>query len=81
MAVKKATKKTLKTAKKKRSAAKVKKGYAYEYRSLNSKMSPSEVFGVAIKSEIEAAEVYSSWQVFYIVRCHVEFTMTRCDSP
>jgi len=59
MAVKKATKKTIKTAKKKRTAAGAKKGDAYEFSSINLKLSPSEVFGVAIKSEIEATEAYS----------------------
>ena len=59
MAVKKATKKTIKTGKKKSSAAGGKKGDAYEFSSINLKLSPSEVFGVAIKSEIEATESYS----------------------
>ncbi len=59
MAVKKTTKKTIKTAKKKRTAAGAKKGDTYEFSGINLKLSPSEVFGVAIKSEIEATEAYS----------------------
>jgi len=59
MAVKKAKKKTIKTAKKKRTGARAKKGDAHEFSSINLKLSPSEVFGVAIKSEIEAIEAYS----------------------
>jgi rubrerythrin len=59
MVVRKATKKTIKTAKKKRPPARAKKGYAYEFSSINLELSPSEVFGVAIKSEIEAAKDYS----------------------
>jgi len=59
MAQKKETKKTIKTGKNKRSAAGAKKGDAYEFSSINLKLSPSEVFGVAIKSEIEATEAYS----------------------
>jgi len=59
MAVKKTTKKTIKTAKKKRPAVSAKKGYAHEFSSLSSKLSPMEVLGVAIKSEIEATEAYS----------------------
>jgi rubrerythrin len=59
MAVKKATKKTIKTGKKKRSAAGGKESDVYEFRRINLKLSPSEVFGVAIKSEIEATEAYS----------------------
>ncbi len=59
MAVKKTTKKTLKTGAKKKTAAWAKKGEAYEFSSINLKLSPPEVFGVAIKSEIEAAKVYS----------------------
>ena len=59
MAAKKATKKTINTAKKKRTAARAKKSDAYEFSSINLKLSPSEVFGVAIKSEIEATEDYS----------------------
>jgi rubrerythrin len=58
MAVKKAKKKTVKTAKKKRTGAR-EKGDAHEFSSINLKLSPSEVFGVAIKSEIEAIEAYS----------------------
>ena len=58
MAVKKTAKKTLKTGEKKRTAARAKKGEAYEFSSLNSKLSPSEVLSVAIKSEIESAVVY-----------------------
>jgi len=60
MAVKKAAKKTIKTHKKKRPAARVKKGDAYEFSSLSSKLSSAEVFGVAIRSEIEAAAAYTS---------------------
>jgi len=59
MAVKKTTKKTISTAKKKRTAAGAKKGDAYEFSSINLRLSPLEAFGVAIKSEIEAAKVYS----------------------
>ncbi len=59
MAVKKTTKKTINTAKKKSHMAKAKKSDAYEFSSINLKLSPSEVFGVAIKSEIEATEDYS----------------------
>lgn len=59
MAVKKAIKKTIKTIKKKRPAARAKKGDTYEFSSLSSKLSPTEVFGLAIKSEIEAAQAYS----------------------
>ncbi len=58
MAAKKATKKTINTAKKKRTAARAKKSDAYEFSSINLKLSPSEVFGLAIKSEIEATEAY-----------------------
>lgn len=59
MAVKKTTKKTINTAKKKSHTARAKKGDAYEFSRINLKLSPSEVFGVAIKSEIEATEAYS----------------------
>ncbi len=59
MAVKKTTKKTINTTKKKRPVARAKKGDAHEFSSINLKLSPSEVFGVAIKSEIEAAQAYS----------------------
>ncbi len=59
MAKKKATIKTMNTAKKKRTVAGAKKGDAYEFSSINLKLSPAEVFGVAIKSEIEATEAYS----------------------
>ncbi len=59
MAAKKATKKTINTAKKKRTAARAKKSDAYEFSSINLKLSSSEIFGVAIKSEIEATEAYS----------------------
>ncbi len=59
MAVKKTTKKTLKTGEKKKTATGAKKGEAYEFSSINLKLSPSEIFGVAIKSEIEATEAYS----------------------
>jgi rubrerythrin len=59
MAVKKATEKTADSSKKKKTAARAKKGDAHEFSSINLKLSPSEVFGVAIKSEIEATEAYS----------------------
>lgn len=59
MDAKKAIKKTIKTTKKKRPAARAKKGDAHEFSSISLKLSPSEVFGVAIKSEIEATEAYS----------------------
>ncbi len=59
MAVKKATNKTINTGKKKKTAARAKKGDAYEFSSINLKLSSSEVYGVAIKSEIEATEAYS----------------------
>ena len=59
MAAKKTGKKTINTSKKKESEAGVKKSDAYEFRSINLKLSPTEVFGVAIKSEIEATEAYS----------------------
>lgn len=59
MAVKEATKKTVNTSKKKKTAAGAKKGDAYEFKSIILKLSPSEVFSVAIKSEIEATEAYS----------------------
>jgi rubrerythrin len=59
MAIKKATNKTMKTGKKKRTVIRAKKGDAYEFSNINIKLSPSEVFGVAIKSEIEATEAYS----------------------
>ncbi len=59
MTAKKATKKTINTAKKKRTAARAEKSDAYEFSSINLKLSSSEVFGVAIKSEIEAIEAYS----------------------
>lgn len=59
MIVKKATKTTISTPKKKRLEARAKKGDAYEFSSINLKLSPPEVFGVAIKSEIEATEFYS----------------------
>ncbi len=59
MAEKKTTKKTINTAKKKRTAARAKKSDAYEFSSINLKLSSSEVFGVAIKSEMEATEAYS----------------------
>jgi len=59
MAVKEATKKTVNTSKKKKTAAGAKKGDAFEFKSIILKLSPSEVFSVAIKSEIEATEAYS----------------------
>jgi rubrerythrin len=59
MAVRKAAKKTINTSKKKRTAAGAKKGDAYKFSSLNLKLSPMEVLGIAIKSEIEATEAYS----------------------
>ncbi len=59
MTAKKATKKTINTAKKKSYTARAKKGDAYEFSSINLKLSSSEVFGVAIKSEMEATEAYS----------------------
>jgi rubrerythrin len=59
MAVKKATENIVNPSKKKTTAASTKKDDAHEYSSINLKLSPSEVFGVAIKSEIEAAESYS----------------------
>ncbi len=59
MARKKTTKMTINTPKKKRLEARAKKSDAYEFSSINLKLSPPEVFGVAIKSEIEATEAYS----------------------
>ncbi|NIO49704.1 MAG: hypothetical protein GTN73_09770 [Candidatus Aminicenantes bacterium] len=59
MVKKKATKKTIKTAKKRKPAAREKKGDAYKFSSISLKLSPAEVLGVAIKSEIEATEAYS----------------------
>jgi len=59
MAVKKAIKTTINTPKKKRLAASTKKSHAHEFSSINLKLSPSEVFGIAIKSEIEATKAYS----------------------
>jgi rubrerythrin len=59
MAGKKASKKTINNTKKKKTAAGAKKSDAYEFKSINLKLSPTEVFGVAIKSEIEATEAYS----------------------
>jgi rubrerythrin len=60
MAEKKAIKKTINTGKKKRTAVRAKKSDAYEFSSLSSRLSPAEVLGVAIKSEIEAAAAYTS---------------------
>lgn len=59
MAVKKVAIKTIKNHKKKRVAAGTKKSHAHDFSSINLKLSPAEVFGIAIKSEIEAAKSYS----------------------
>jgi len=59
MAAKKTGKKTINSSKKKKTAAGAKKSDAYEFRSINLKLSPTEVFGVAIKSEIQATAAYS----------------------
>ena len=59
MAEKKVTKKAIKTAKKSKPAARPKKGDSHVSSSLNLRLSPFEVFSVAIKSEIEATEAYS----------------------
>ena len=59
MAEKKATKKTINNPEKKKTAASVKKDDAYKFRSVNLKLSPTEVFGVAIESEIQATAAYS----------------------
>jgi rubrerythrin len=59
MAAKKTGKRTVNTFKKKESAARAKKDDAYEFKSINLKLSPTQVFGVAIKSEIQATDAYS----------------------
>jgi rubrerythrin len=59
MAGKTAPKKTINTSKRKKTLASAKKDDAYEFSSINLRLSPTEVFGAAIKSEIEATEAYS----------------------
>jgi rubrerythrin len=58
MAEKRAAEKTVKTHEKKGATASAIKRDTYNFSSVNLKLSPTEVFGVAIKSEIEAAETY-----------------------
>ncbi len=59
MTAKKATKKAINANKKERPSASSKKDDAFEFSSINLILFPTEVFGVAIKSEIEAIESYS----------------------
>ena len=56
---KKTAKKTVNTPKKKKTVTSAKKDDAYKFRSINFKLSPTEFFGVAIKSEIQATEAYT----------------------
>jgi rubrerythrin len=59
MTGKKASKKTINNSKKKKTVARAKESDVYEFKSINLKLSPTEVFGVAIKSEIQATDAYS----------------------
>lgn len=56
---KKTARKTVNASKKKKTVASAKKENAYNFRSINLKLSPTEVFGVAIESEIQATAAYS----------------------